>query len=309
MDRRRKPVALAFWGTRKHDRAHLTIGDILSAETVYHALQRRGVPTRILFEGNDYPSSAVQLVDPTLVTAADFSAFIFVCGPLHAMGSTQSFFNRFSSIPRIALNVSQVTASADAEKLFDLILWRDRPGYETFDVAISAAKPRKSQRIGGRSGVGVCLVSDQPEYGSAGQRGLQARALVDQALKKIGETPVEISTMLQGASPEDVENAFGGVRLVITTRLHGGLFSIRNATPFVAVDQVAGGAKVWRVIGKALGWPLVRKLDDTNIDLLIGDIRKADGLHQDEINWYHQKAEALAQAARDYMCDAALRFI
>jgi polysaccharide pyruvyl transferase WcaK-like protein len=50
--------------------------------------------------------------------------------------------------------------------------------------------------------------------------------------------------------------------VVITSRLHGLVFSLKNGIPVVAIDPVAGGAKI-TAQAKAVGWPLV--FDGSNI--------------------------------------------
>ena len=260
----RKPLALAFWGSCRHDRAHLTIGDISSVQAFYRGFHERGLPARILFEG-DYPTSGVQTVDPASCDPGSFSAFVFVCGPLHANWSAGDFFGRFSCIPRLALNVSKVHESGGAENLFDLIIWRDSSDVRTFDVAIDPRGRRRSATKSPRRGLSVCLVTDQPEYGAAGATSQAALDLIDEAITISGRERVgDISTVLGTQSLAQIEDAFSSREMIVTTRLHGSLFAIRNGVPIVAIDQVKGGAKVGRIIGEELGWPFTRKLEDLN---------------------------------------------
>jgi polysaccharide pyruvyl transferase WcaK-like protein len=44
--------------------------------------------------------------------------------------------------------------------------------------------------------------------------------------------------------------------VVISTRLHGMVLALKNGVPVVAIDSVAGGAKLTRQ-AQALGWPVV----------------------------------------------------
>jgi hypothetical protein len=301
----RKPLALAFWGSRLHDRAHLTIGDISSVQAFYRGFHERGLPARVLFEG-DYPTSGVQTVDPASWDPGSFSAFVFVCGPLHANWSAGDFFGRFSGIPRLALNVSKVHESGGAENLFDLIIWRDSSDVRTFDVAIDPRGRRRSETKSPRRGLSVCLVTDQPEYGAAGATSQAALDLIDEAITISGRERVgDISTVLGTQSSAQIEDAFSSREMVVTTRLHGSLFAIRNGVPIVAIDQVKGGAKVARIIGEELGWPFTRKLEDLTPGRLAGDIRQAVLMSSERLLWYRRKGEALASAATDHMCDAA----
>ena len=49
--------------------------------------------------------------------------------------------------------------------------------------------------------------------------------------------------------------------VVLTTRLHGLVLALKNGVPAVAVDPIAGGAKVRRQ-AETLGWPHVFTADD-----------------------------------------------
>ena len=46
------------------------------------------------------------------------------------------------------------------------------------------------------------------------------------------------------------------ILIVVTTRLHGLVLALKNGIPALAIDTVAGGAKVARQAG-ALGWPVL----------------------------------------------------
>jgi polysaccharide pyruvyl transferase WcaK-like protein len=53
----------------------------------------------------------------------------------------------------------------------------------------------------------------------------------------------------------EVEALISRMDLVLTTRLHGMVLAIKNGVPAVAVDAIAGGAKVTRQ-AESLGWPV-----------------------------------------------------
>ena len=54
-------------------------------------------------------------------------------------------------------------------------------------------------------------------------------------------------------SPAEVESLIARMDVVVTTRLHGLVLALKNGVPAIAVDTVAGGAKVTRQ-AEALGW-------------------------------------------------------
>jgi len=58
-----------------------------------------------------------------------------------------------------------------------------------------------------------------------------------------------------------VETLISRMDAVVTTRLHGTVLSIKNGVPPVAVDPIAGGAKILRQ-ARAIGWPVVLTVDE-----------------------------------------------
>jgi polysaccharide pyruvyl transferase WcaK-like protein len=48
--------------------------------------------------------------------------------------------------------------------------------------------------------------------------------------------------------------------IVLTTRLHGTVLALKNGVPPIAIDPVAGGAKIRRQ-AETIGWPLVFTAD------------------------------------------------
>ena len=71
---------------------------------------------------------------------------------------------------------------------------------------------------------------------------------------------VEIDTCLDPdnrtgfRSPAQIEAVISKMDLVVTTRLHGLVLSLKNGVPVVAVDPVKGGQKVLRQ-AETLAWP------------------------------------------------------
>jgi len=68
-------------------------------------------------------------------------------------------------------------------------------------------------------------------------------------------------------TPAEVESLISRMDVVITTRMHGMVHALKHGVPTVAIDSVAGGAKIDRQ-GKTLGWPLVFTVDSLTDDAL-----------------------------------------
>jgi hypothetical protein len=115
--------------------------------------------------------------------------------------------------------------------------------------------------------VGVVLVHAQTEY--ADPRHEEAEAAVERLLAARDVAPVPVDTRLDLPgnplrSPAAVESVIGRCDAVVTTRLHGLVTALKLGIPAVAIDPIAGGAKVVRQ-AETIGWPsafTVDELDD-----------------------------------------------
>jgi polysaccharide pyruvyl transferase WcaK-like protein len=61
-------------------------------------------------------------------------------------------------------------------------------------------------------------------------------------------------------TPAEVESLIARMDVILTTRLHGMVFALKNGVPAVAIDPIAGGAKVRRQ-AETIGWPAIFTTD------------------------------------------------
>jgi Polysaccharide pyruvyl transferase len=106
--------------------------------------------------------------------------------------------------------------------------------------------------------VGVVLVHPQKEYASGLHE--RAHAVIRRLCQQRQIAVVEIDTRLDQntsglRSPAEVESLIARMDLVLTTRLHGLVLALKHGVPVLAIDPIAGGAKVSRQ-AKTIGWPL-----------------------------------------------------
>jgi hypothetical protein len=111
--------------------------------------------------------------------------------------------------------------------------------------------------------VGLIYVGPQPEYRS--QHEPQVRDLVERVLAERECAVVGVDTRLPLAenrlrTPAELESVIARMDAVVTTRLHGALLALRNGVPAVALDAVAGGAKLTAQM-EAVSWPLRLTVD------------------------------------------------
>ncbi|MBE9168992.1 polysaccharide pyruvyl transferase family protein [Pleurocapsales cyanobacterium LEGE 06147] len=73
------------------------------------------------------------------------------------------------------------------------------------------------------------------------------------------------TTNLRNAA--EVESLIACMDVVITTRLHGTVLALKNGVPVIAIDAIAGGAKVSRQ-AKTIGWSNVFSVDNLSDEML-----------------------------------------
>ena len=141
----------------------------------------------------------------------------------------------------------------------------NQPSASTPDLSFGA------QRVPSRWSV-WSSVTRSPEYGERQRHGT-AQRLLEQLVMASGFAPVLLDTRLDpreqfaARTPAQLESALARMDVVVTTRLHGLVLALRNGVPALAVDPVAGGAKV-SAQAAAIGWPAVVRVEAANADAL-----------------------------------------
>ena len=256
-------LLLAWYGSFD---GHGTIGDLLSVTSVARYLTDIG---HHVFHASAEEFAGIQdhRVDWRLVTPRDFDALIFVCGPIikhHPL--TGELFQKFQEIHRIGVGVSLLPAGHfNHFDPFDFVLAREGKPEVFEDIAIVApmacgARPQvaRSRDIT----IGVALRGAQTEYGPELCLSEPLQEIVANSIRKIldqhGGRSLLIENHLRRSEvlPDEIEAQYRGCDLVITSRFHGAMLAVRHSIPFIAIDQIKGGAKVLKLVG-ATGWPYV----------------------------------------------------
>jgi hypothetical protein len=187
---------------------------------------------------------------------AAYSHVLFVCGPFGNGEPVAGFLERFAGRRLVGLNLSMLDP-LDVWNPFDLLLERDSSAGSNPDLTFLTHAPRVPV-------VGVILIDSQPEYGPRDLH-REANEAVHRLVASLPMAAVPIDTRLDSnrtglRSPEEVESLIARMDLVVTTRLHGTVLALKNGVPAVAVDPVAGGAKIRRQ-AETVGWPVVLASD------------------------------------------------
>ncbi|MFF1271930.1 polysaccharide pyruvyl transferase family protein [Streptomyces marokkonensis] len=245
-----------------HD-GEATAGDVLALRRVEEVLRASGTPYDVVWSPGFLPD-ALHLDS---VRPGDYSHLVFVCGPLHGP-QVEELHRRFAHCVRIAVGTSVIDPADAAATGFHRVLARDAPGSEpTEDLAARAPA------VPARPVVGVILTHGQEEYGEQRRHG-QVAGRVTRWLAGKDCARLELETRLDtrdwhlSATPAQVQSVLARLDLVVTDRLHGLVLALRVGTPVLAVDPVAGGAKV-TAQARACGWPALlgaEQLDERRLE-------------------------------------------
>jgi hypothetical protein len=258
---------------------HGTIGDL-------HAMQ--SVVTHLVGHGHDVFHASTgditiigsQKIDWRVVSPEAFHTLIFVCGPIlkrHPM--TRELFEAFESIPKIGVSVSLFPPeNLNHIDPFDEVLAREGKPEQYHDVAIVAPDivPRPKRKEMQPPTIGIVLRGQQAEYGKElcfwEQTAQLAKEVAETLIKRHGGRVIFIENHLRrsGVTAKAIEAMYAECTLIITSRFHGAMMALRHNIPFIAIDQIQGGAKVLRLVG-ATGWPYVYDASTIDSTQLIAD--------------------------------------
>ncbi|GAB2628589.1 polysaccharide pyruvyl transferase family protein [Streptomyces capparidis] len=248
-------VLLTGWFSFLHGEA--TAGDVLAQRAVAAALERARIPCDTAWSPGFRPDALhLDGADP-----AAYTHLVFACGPLHARppapgepSPLMELHRRYARCRRVAVGIT-VTAPADpAVTGFHRVLPRDgTAAHPVPDLALHAPRPDAVPVAG------VVLTGGQHEYGGRRRHAEVARALTRWLGRKdLARLPLDTRLDTRDwrlpATPGQLRAVLARLDAVVTNRLHGLVLGLEAGVPVLAVDPVAGGAKV-TAQAAALRWP------------------------------------------------------
>ncbi|MGJ8638594.1 MAG: polysaccharide pyruvyl transferase family protein [Opitutaceae bacterium] len=215
-------------------------------------------------------------IDPKDAIPENYTHLIVVCGPLREYRWLRSGldFRKFSHCVSIGVNLTMVDSVAEWNP-FDYLIERDSDRNSIPDLAFSAP-------VEFRPVLGLCFVPDQKEYGDR-----QNHAFAEERLRSLAHRnnasvialdtrwPIEDNECGLHTSA-DFHSIVSRVDVLLTTRLHGMVFSLRAGKPVIALDPIIGGDKVTRQ-AKSLNWPYAweaDKVSDRELDTALENCLK-----------------------------------
>jgi Polysaccharide pyruvyl transferase len=238
-----------------------TAGDLAVLDVVRSWLDDAGYPHDVAL-GEPFTGG----VNWRSASPSDYSHVVHVCGPVSPDLEVAHILDRFSECRLVAVNVSLVLDRDDWNPFTDLL---ERDGGRTRRADLAFTGDGSLVPL-----VGIVLVHPQIEYPNASHA--RANSLVREFLHGRDVCAVPVDTRLD-ANPDaglgsavQVESLLARMDVVLSTRLHGLVFALRNGVPAVAIDPIPGGAKV-KAQAESVGWPATVSADLLDADRL-GDL-------------------------------------
>ena len=232
-----------------------TAGDLLAKDLVCEWIEHAGCEYDVALASPFEGGVDWQTADP-----ARYSHVVFVCGPFYRSNLLQ----RFERCQLVGVNLS-MTEPVESWNPFDLLLERDSSTASRPDITFLAR--------GSRVPIVGLILGDEignpdaiRDYGRANtaiRDFVSSRTMATVAI----DTRFDIPNRSGLRTPAEIESLVARMDVVLTTRLHGMVFAIKNGVPAIAVDPVSDGGKIRRQ-ADALGWPLVFAVDSVKVDQL-----------------------------------------
>lgn len=276
------------------DGGEATAGDLLAMDDVRATLVDAGIDVRVVTNSGFPDGTAVADVD-----AGDVDCLVFVCGPLHG-DRVSRLLDRFPGARKVAVNVSAVDEQMAAR--FDVVIARDGPGPTLPDLTLRRDPPALPV-------IGVVRAHPQPEYPGA-QHG-RADDAIRLLLASRPCAVVDFDTRVHpsadplqahGRTSAEITSLAGRMDAVVSTRLHGMVLALGRGVPVLAIDPIAGGAKV-SAQAAALDWPCRFVVDTMEPEPL------AEALSWCLTAPARERARRVAHDARRHLADIPARIV
>ncbi|MDB5121551.1 MAG: hypothetical protein JWN56_2769 [Sphingobacteriales bacterium] len=226
-----------------------TAGDLIARDIVCDWLKEAHIPYDVAIE-NCYAFQGG--VEWEKTNPLYYTDLIFVCGPFGNGWPITEFLSFFSNCRLIGVNLS-LLESLEQWNPFTFLHERDSSIRCHPDITFYSKLPKVPV-------VGIILAHKQLEYGKRAFHE-QANAAIYQLLETREASIVPIDTAMDHnieglRTPAEVESLISKMDIVITTRLHGTVLSLKNAVPVIPIDPIAGGAKISLQV-EVLNWPVL----------------------------------------------------
>ena len=239
-------ILVAGWFS--FDEVVATVGDLLARDVLCRWLDR----AQLTYEVANAPLLGGG-IDWRAADPAGYDRVIFVCGPFGRRPLLAEFVDRFGERPLVGVDLTMLEGEG-AWNPFDLLFERDGEAKDRARPDLSfAAEPAPALAV-----TAVLLAHVQGEYPDGLHRAAAEgiARLPDVRPTALFHTDTDLLDADRVRSAAEVASLIARADVVVTTRLHGLVLALRQGVPAVAIDPIAGGAKVTRQ-AEAIGWPAV----------------------------------------------------
>jgi hypothetical protein len=244
-----------------------TVGDIEVLREVECQLAASSMPWDVAPLAKGMCRFNSDWLDVRTVNPLEYTHLLVVCGPFWRPYYLRSKvdLDAFAHCTRIGVNLSMIDPLGSYNP-FDRLIGRDNDEWTRPDISFL----RHTEKV---PVAGLCLVRAQREYGER-QKHDKAGNLLRGLARRNGLALIELDTewpeernMSGLASPEAFESVCARIDVMLTTRLHGTVLSLKNGIPVIAIDAISDGGKVLRQ-AQAVDWPEAFSIDQVTDDIL-----------------------------------------
>lgn len=204
----------------------------------------------------------------------DYDTLIYVCGPwldnnIQFKRLGDNFMLHKNRITKIGVDLSVRNDNHG----FDMLLPRDFFNIKNPDLVFGVENSNSIPVVG------LFMIHDQGEYGKM-QRHPLVRQRIQEYFKQTNCHVIELCThdthdeISKFNNVQELESIIRKCDYVITTRMHGLVYSLKNNIPALAIDCVAGGAKV-TAQSEAVNWPAIVNGDGITVEDIENGVKTA----------------------------------
>jgi hypothetical protein len=225
-----------------------TFGDIQAMEVLCSWLNE----IQVEFDVLDKVSSKKKNIS---IDPYKYDILIYVCGPF----GRNTYCKNFSHCLKIGIDVSiekNESHYIDSYKCLDFIIPRDSITVKNPEFVFKASSPDVAV-------VGLALVHGQGDKERS--RHQQIEAVVKKYFKNNGYAIIKLDTLITTpirknqtniSSVSQFEALVRRCDFIISSRLHGLVYGLKNNIPVIAIDPISGGGKLTKQ-AQAINWPII----------------------------------------------------
>lgn len=243
--------------------AFSTVGDLECLEYVKRFLTEKGCDFDIAPLGSKVRSAIAGAIAPSSANPQSYSHLFVICGPCwpEVLQKKGVHLDEYAHCIRIGVNLTMLRPTSSWNP-FDALFERDSDARSRPDLTFLMGEKHIPV-------VGRCVIERQGEYRER-QRHEQALAAINGVISRHGLPVIEIDTrwpkalhVSESAACDGISALIRRTDVLITNRLHGLVFAIKNEVPVLAIDAVSGGDKV-SAQARRIDWPICLSAEEAS---------------------------------------------